>query len=171
MAKADATGPTGPLISAGTFLGLGLGGFLDGILLHQVLQWHQMISNILPPDTLNAAKVNMFWDGIFHVGTWTLTAAGVAGLWRVAKRTDVPRSSMILWGALLFGWGLFNLMDSVFDHYLFGLHNVRENVEHVWAWNLGFLLLAIAQVAFGWLIITAGRRRLQPRPEAGPQPS
>ncbi|MDX2081518.1 MAG: DUF2243 domain-containing protein [Terrimicrobiaceae bacterium] len=154
-------GPTGPLIRAGTFLGLGLGGFVDGILLHQVLQWHQMISNILPPDTLNAAKVNMFWDGIFHAGTWMLTATGVAGLWMVACRSDVPRSTMILWGSLLFGWGLFNLMDSVFDHYLFGLHNVRENVPDVWAWNLGFLLLAASQTVAGWMIISAGRRRLR----------
>jgi len=35
----------GPVIAAATFLGLGLGGFIDGILLHQLLQWHQMISN------------------------------------------------------------------------------------------------------------------------------
>jgi uncharacterized membrane protein len=27
---------------AGILLGLGLGGFFDGIILHQVLQWHHM---------------------------------------------------------------------------------------------------------------------------------
>jgi uncharacterized membrane protein len=26
--------------AAGIFLGLGLGGFFDGIVLHQILQWH-----------------------------------------------------------------------------------------------------------------------------------
>ena len=35
-----------PLIIAGIFLGLGLGGFVDGILLHQILQWHHMLSNV-----------------------------------------------------------------------------------------------------------------------------
>lgn len=29
-----------PIISAGILLGTGLGGFIDGILLHQILQWH-----------------------------------------------------------------------------------------------------------------------------------
>ncbi|TIP73091.1 MAG: DUF2243 domain-containing protein, partial [Mesorhizobium sp.] len=28
--------------SAGILLGLGLGGFFDGIVLHQLLQWHHM---------------------------------------------------------------------------------------------------------------------------------
>jgi len=36
-----------PLIAAGIFLGLGLGGFVDGILLHQILQWHHMLSNVM----------------------------------------------------------------------------------------------------------------------------
>ncbi|WP_460744124.1 DUF2243 domain-containing protein [Mariniluteicoccus endophyticus] len=29
----------------GILLGIGLGGFLDGILLHQILQWHHMLSS------------------------------------------------------------------------------------------------------------------------------
>ena len=40
----------GPLIAAGLLLGTGLGGFVDGILLHQILQWHNMLSSVRPPD-------------------------------------------------------------------------------------------------------------------------
>ena len=29
----------------GLLLGLGLGGFLDGILMHQVLQWHHLLTD------------------------------------------------------------------------------------------------------------------------------
>ena len=29
----------------GIILGVGLGGFVDGIVLHQVLQWHHMLSS------------------------------------------------------------------------------------------------------------------------------
>src|SRR4051794_35429080 len=29
----------------GTILGVGLGGFVDGILLHQILQWHHMLTS------------------------------------------------------------------------------------------------------------------------------
>jgi len=33
------------LTAPGIILGVGLGGFLDGILLHQVLQWHHMLTS------------------------------------------------------------------------------------------------------------------------------
>ena len=163
-----ATQPTeqrsGPLISSATFLGLGLGGFIDGILLHQVLQWHQMISAWLPPDTLASSKVNMFWDGIFHLGAWTLTAIGLALLWRLIGRKDVLFSTTVFVGSLIFGWGLFNVMDSVFDHYLFGFHNVRENVANPQLWNHGFLAFGLIQSAVGWMIVARGRNA--PRPPA-----
>jgi uncharacterized membrane protein len=29
----------------GILLGIGLGGFVDGILLHQILQWHHMLTS------------------------------------------------------------------------------------------------------------------------------
>jgi len=51
---------------AGVLLGIGLGGFVDGIVLHQIVQWHNMISNWMPPTTLTAMHVNMVWDGLFH---------------------------------------------------------------------------------------------------------
>jgi uncharacterized membrane protein len=39
-------------VSAGILFGLGLGGFFDGIVLHQILQWHHMVTNAgYPPDT------------------------------------------------------------------------------------------------------------------------
>ena len=55
-----------PLIAAGILMGAGMGGFVDGILLHQILQWHNMLSGKMPPNNLVDAKVNMYWDGIFH---------------------------------------------------------------------------------------------------------
>jgi uncharacterized membrane protein len=48
-----------PLITAGIFLGLGLGGFVDGILLHQIFQWHHMLSSIRPLNTNTNTDVNM----------------------------------------------------------------------------------------------------------------
>ena len=152
---------SGPLISAATFLGLGMGGFIDGILLHQILQWHQMISNWLPPDTLATSKVNMFWDGIFHLGTWCLTAVGLTLLWRLIGRVDVLFSTTIFVGSLIYGWGVFNVMDSVFDHYLFAFHNVRENVANPQLWNHGFLAFGVLQSIAGWMIIQRGRRAVR----------
>lgn len=53
-------------ISAGILFGLGLGGFFDGIVLHQLLQWHHMLTSAgYPPDTVANLRVNTLWDGIF----------------------------------------------------------------------------------------------------------
>lgn len=48
---------------AGLLLGVGLGGFVDGILLHQIVHWHNMGSAIWRPTTMEALQRNMTWDG------------------------------------------------------------------------------------------------------------
>ncbi len=51
---------------AGILLGLGLGGFFDGIVLHQILQWHHMAtSSGYPADTLENLQLNTTLDGLF----------------------------------------------------------------------------------------------------------
>jgi hypothetical protein len=74
---------TGPLIAAATLIGIGMGGFVDGIVLHQILQWHHMLSVPMPPIDLLSVKVNMVWDGLFHAFTWIVTFIGLLLLWRV----------------------------------------------------------------------------------------
>ena len=74
-----------PLIAAGTLMGIGMGGFVDGILFHQILQLHNMLSAKLPPDTLVNAKTNMVWDGLFHALTWVATAISIGMLVECCK--------------------------------------------------------------------------------------
>ena len=64
----------------GTILGIGLGGFVDGILLHQILQWHHMLSSTdsdnIGREVLSrwtpfpGMRMNTLWDGFFHAFTW-----------------------------------------------------------------------------------------------------
>ena len=64
--------------AAGIWLGLGLGGFFDGIVLHQILQWHHMLTSAgFPPDSTHNLKVNTFWDGMFHASTYVFVAIGL----------------------------------------------------------------------------------------------
>jgi hypothetical protein len=91
----------GPLLASGLLLGTGLGGFVDGIVLHQILQWHNMLSSVRPPTTLVDMKINMVWDGLFHAFTWIVTAVGLGLLWRAGRREDVPWSGRTFVGAML----------------------------------------------------------------------
>ena len=145
-----------PLIAAGLLLGAGLGGFVDGIVLHQILQWHNMLSNQLPPDNLVAAKVNMYWDGVFHAAVWVMTAVGLRLLWGALTRPDVPRSGRTLWGALLLGWGLFNVIEGVIDHQILGLHHVQEYTTNKLPWDLSFLAFGVLLLLSGWGLVRAG---------------
>lgn len=75
--------------AGGILLGIGMDGFVDGIVLHQILQWHNMISNTLPPTTMEAMRINMMWDSVFHAAVWIATFAGILLLYQAAYR-NVP---------------------------------------------------------------------------------
>jgi uncharacterized membrane protein len=138
-----------PLVTAALVLGIGVGGFIDGIVFHQLLQWHQMISAKLPPTTLTAKGVNMFWDGVFHLLMLAAVGAGIVLLWHLGHRRDVDKSGRLLAGGMLAGWGIFNIIEGVVDHQLMRLHNVREVTTSPALWNVGFLAASIVLLAVG----------------------
>jgi len=151
-AKTETLNRRTPLIAAGIVLGLGLGGFIDGILLHQLLQWHHMLSNIRPLTTTRNIDLNMVWDGLFHAFDWVLTVAGIVLLWRAGGRDDVAWSSQTFVGSLLIGGGLFNLVEGIIDHQILGIHHVKSGPNQL-VWDLGFLLVGALLVAIGWIMI------------------
>lgn len=146
----------GPLITAGVFMGIGLGGFVDGIVFHQILQIHNMLSNQIPPNDLISAKVNMTWDGYFHAAVWVMTAIGLYMLFHAGKRVDVPWSGRLLVGSLIAGWGLFNLVEGIIDHHILGIHHVVEYTDNKLPFDLLFLASGVLFVLLGWLLIRAG---------------
>lgn len=160
--KADANEHRGALIAPGVLLGAGMGGFVDGILLHQILQWHNMLSGWIPPVTLVATKVNMIWDGLFHAATWFMTALGIALLWHAGTRREVPWVTRTFVGSLALGWGLFNVVEGVIDHHILGLHHVHPGSYQL-AWDLGFLAFGAALIGLGVALVWGGRRGRTPR--------
>jgi uncharacterized membrane protein len=158
----------GAILSAGILLGTGLGGFVDGIVLHQVLQWHNMLSSVRPPTDLVAMKYNMVYDGLFHAFTWLMTVAGLARLWAAGRRPDVPWSTRTFVGSLVLGWGLFNFVEGLIDHQLLGIHHVHPGAGEL-AWDAGFLAFGLAQVAGGWALVRAGRGDATPRGALDPR--
>ncbi len=150
--------------AAGIFFGLGIGGFFDGIVLHQVLQWHHMASSAgVPVDTVEGLKRNTVLDGFFHATTYIFVIAGLILLWRSARRRHLRWSSRLLTGTLLMGFGLFNLVEGIVDHHLLGIHHVNERVprdQWIW-WDLGFLIWGAVMLAVGfwlWRRVPAIRR-------------
>jgi uncharacterized membrane protein len=159
MAQAATTGrfPT----ASGILFGMGLGGFFDGIVLHQVLQWHHMLSSRYPPVTLENLRLNTLWDGVFHSATYVFVVVGLYLFWRVAHRDHLVWSSRLLWATLLLGWGGFNVVEGLIDHEILGLHHVNERVaaaQFVY-WDVGFLAWGALMLLGGALLLRSARRR------------
>ena len=139
-------------------IGFGMGGLFDFVVLHAVLQWHHMVSNRVPPNYLSALQYNVFWDGIGEMLMWLIVMGGLLLLCHAIRRHALVPTTTRLVGLLILGWGAFNLVDAVFNHHVFALHNVRDDVADKALWNLGFLVIGgIVQPAVGWLIARAAR--------------
>lgn len=142
-----------PLSITSIILGIGIGGFIDGVLLHQILQWHGMFTNILPADTLINKSVNMFWDGIFHSLTLVTVIIGVVSLTRLLNKKNINPSPKLVWGGFFAGWGLFNFVEGIIHHHILEFHNVKEFTQYPNLWNYGFLTSGALFMVIGFSII------------------
>lgn len=150
--------------SADIFFGLGLGGFFDRSVLHQILQWHHMLTSAgYPPENIGNLKINTLWDGQFHASTYVFVVLGLLILWRSAHRTHVWWSGKMLFGSILMGFCIFNLVEGIVDHHLLGIHHVNETVlvEQWIYWDIGFLVWGAFMPLGGLALLMSGRRQTQ----------
>jgi uncharacterized membrane protein len=147
---------------AGVVLGIGVGGFVDGIVAHQLLEWHHMLSGWYPLDGEHNMRVNMVGDALFHLFSLLVVLVGI-GLLAHARPPENRGRRLVGW--MLAGWGAFNLVEGVVDHLVLGVHHVRSGQDQL-AYDLGFLAFGVVLLAVGtWL----GRARVPPpeRKEGG----
>jgi uncharacterized membrane protein len=143
--------PLAPLL----LTGFGLGAFLDGIVLHQVLQWHHLVVAQVPADDLAGLEANTLWDGVFHLVSWLVVVAGL--LWTARSRAalrPVPWRPLV--GALLVGWGAFNITDQVVFHLLLEAHHIRM-VEDYQVYDWGYTAIGAALVVAGLALVRGPR--------------
>ena len=137
----------------GVLLGLALGGFFDGILLHQILQWHHLLS--LVPGMADV-RLQVLWDGYFHALMYLLTAAALWGLWRARNDSDAGWGGRLP-GAALIGFGLWHVVDAVASHWVLGIHRIRLDSDSPLFWDLIWLAaFGLAPLLIGWLMLRRG---------------
>ncbi|WP_137289302.1 DUF2243 domain-containing protein [Natronorubrum halophilum] len=154
-----------PLVQAGILLGLGVGGFFDGIVLHQILQWHHMLSAHPDPTVAGDLRLNVMVDGFFHVATYVFTIAGIILLWRAWQNPAVLPSGRTLLGSTILGWGIFNLVEGIVNHHLLGIHHVwPDGPGSVLLWDIAFLIWGILFIVSGYAIVRSDDA-VSPTPE------
>jgi uncharacterized membrane protein len=158
-----ATARRPPSKASGLLYGLGLGGFIDGIVLHQILQWHHMVSHVddYPVTTLAGLEANTLADGFFHLATWFLVLAGSVTAITAWRQGRLAPTWSFHFGLVLAGWGAFNLMEGLIDHQLLGVHHVRDDLGAPLSWDIGFLVLGALLIGAGWLLHRRGVQALE----------
>jgi uncharacterized membrane protein len=134
----------------GAVLGFALGGFFDGILLHQILQWHHLLS--LVPGIVDM-RMQVLWDGYFHASMYVIAAVSLWGLWRAHKHAGEAWGRPLL-GALLVGFGLWHVVDSIASHWVLGIHRVKLDSSNPLVWDLiWFTAFGVVPLLIGWFML------------------
>jgi uncharacterized membrane protein len=133
---------------SGALVGLGIAGFVDETVFHQLLHWHHFWDGGSP----GAGLVS---DGLFHAGSWI---ALVGGLFLYADLRRRAQDATTTWVAgMLLGAGAFQLYDGLIQHKIFHLHQIRYHVP-IWPYDLTWNVLAALMVVVGLLLLRRARR-------------
>jgi uncharacterized membrane protein len=145
------------LIRAGFVLGFAFGGFFDGILLHQVLQWHHLLS-LVDAEAVRDIRVQILADGLFHVLMYAIATAGLWLLWRGRRGFDKSGLDMRVLAATVLGFSVWQFVDVVLFHWILQIHRIRVGVPDPLVYDLGWLVVfGLPSLALGlWLARRAG---------------
>ena len=137
------------LACAGAIIGFSLGGFFDGILLHQVLQWHHLFS-LVPGERWRDIRNQILMDGWFHVLHYAIAIVGLWVLWTARSGFAGSGADRRLLGATLLGFSTWQFVDVVLFHWILMIHRIRVNVPNPLLYDLGWLAV------FGLTTLCAG---------------
>ena len=104
----------------GICIGIGIAGFLDEALVHQILQWHNFY-------WATSEYGRILSDGFFHIFSTLLLLYGLFRVWR-ERMNGMPTSRAIMIAGILIGAGGFNFYDGIVQHAILHLHLVNEHV-------------------------------------------
>ncbi len=167
-AHTETDGRRPPPRTSGLLFGLGLGGFVDGIVLHQILQWHHMVSSEARTDTVAGLELNTLADGFFHLATWLLVVAASITTITAWRQGRLAPNFSSHFGLVLAGWGVFNVVEGLIDHHLLNVHHVRDDLGAPLSWDIGFIVFGVALIAGGWALHRRGAAALELRTATQP---
>lgn len=135
---------------ASWLLGMALGGFFDGILLHQILQWHHLLSAVQGQPWLDL-RMQLLVDGLFHALMYGVLAAGLVLLVKSRRELALDRAHRYVWAGALTGFGLWNLLDGIVFHGILQIHHIRMEAASPWLWDLAwFAVFGVGFAVLGW---------------------
>jgi len=144
------------LLDYGSFiLGFGFMGALDGIIFHQLLQWHSVYMATDRPGQIMS-------DGIFHFGVSIALVIGGILLWLAGNPTSVEKGNRFVLGGFLMGAGIFNVVEGIINHHLLQIHRVKPGDPNAMMYDLSFLALGFILAVIGYAIRKSSKKQQAP---------
>jgi uncharacterized membrane protein len=138
---------TGRPVLAGVLFGVGVAGFVDETVFHQLLHWHHFYDR-------STSEAGLVSDGLLHAGSWICTVAGLF-LYADLRRRGLRRTRPVWAGALL-GFGAFQVYDGLVQHKLLDLHQIRYGVELL-PYDAAWLAVGSAAIVAGLVLLRSSR--------------
>lgn len=133
---------------AGSFLlGIGIIGMLDGIIFHQILQWHSIYM-----DTNRFNQIVS--DGVFHLIVTIIIFIAAVVLWR-SDPSDVKSNKFIFLSGIFLGSGIFNFIEGILNHHILQIHHVRPGPDQ-FLYDILFDISGILLIVIGFLLKRRG---------------
>jgi uncharacterized membrane protein len=143
---------------SGYLLGFALSGFFDGILLHQILQWHHLLLGV-QSDPFQDMRVQILADGLFHVLMYLIAIAGIWSLWRGRHSPDLITGRKVL-SHMLIGFGVWHVLDAFVSHWFLGIHRIKMDSPNPLLWDLlWFTVFGVIPLIVGSLLSRTSKHR------------
>lgn len=133
--------------SIGAFLfGVGMIGMLDGIVFHQILQWHSV--------HMHTDRVHQIMsDGFFHLFVTVIIFVSGIFLWK-GNPQDRPS---LFWGSFFLGAGTFNLLEGIINHHILQIHHVKPGPNQA-VYDISYDVFALLLIVIGWVLVRQRKR-------------
>jgi uncharacterized membrane protein len=138
------------LITGSFILGFGFLGALDGIIFHQLLQWHSVYMDTTRPGQIMS-------DGWFHLAVSIALVAGGILLWLGGNPGDHSRGIQMLLGGFLIGGGTFNFVEGLINHHILQIHRVKPGDPNALAYDLAFLASGLILAGIGLFLYRSAK--------------
>ncbi|WP_409300049.1 DUF2243 domain-containing protein [Peribacillus sp. SCS-155] len=127
----------------GFLFGLGLVGFIDEAVFHQLLHWHHFYDK-------STTDIGLVSDGIFHAFSWFSTIGSAFLIADLHRRLAFWKKRWA--GGVLLGGGLFQLYDGIIQHKLMRLHQIRYQVD-ILPYDITWNIIALIMIIIGGILL------------------
>lgn len=147
----------GALAAPGLLMGAGFAALMDTAVFHHLLRWHHLASDTAGTGSMTPEDLAL--DGIQELIAGIAIAVGVILLWNLGvqrSRASWRAAGPSMFGWVLLGWALFNLVFVSLPQWVFDRHHINVENDPL-TWDLIFLAATLVIGVVGIALVMSKR--------------